>query len=252
MEPSQGYRIIDINSDVGELADGPDDELLKLITSANVACGGHAGDEQTMERVVKLAIEHGVRIGAHPSFPDRKHFGRRVLDMTFDEIKAAVAAQIRTLKTIANRLGASLSHVKPHGALYNVAAKDTRVAHAIAAGVEEVDNTLIFVGSAGSGMLEVWKGLGCEVAAEAFADRRYEADGSLRSRLLPDALITDPERAAQQALSIARDGYIMAIDKSRISVDAQTICIHSDTPNAVAIARRVRKALEEAGFRVAS
>ncbi|MGH2568575.1 MAG: 5-oxoprolinase subunit PxpA, partial [Bacteroidota bacterium] len=251
-EPSEG--LVDLNSDVGErseaLADGSEEELLKLITSANIACGGHAGNEETMERVVRLAIKHGVRIGAHPSFPDRENFGRREMNLTFDEIRAAVTEQVQALTVIAHKLNARIAHVKPHGALYNIAARNARVAHAIAAGVGEVDNSLILMGLAGSGMLGVWRELGFRVAAEAFADRVYEPDGSLRLRKFPDALITDPDRAAQQALSIARDGITTASDGSQLQIEAQTICIHSDTPNAVAIARAVRRVLETEGFRL--
>lgn len=246
---------IDLNSDVGErpeaLRDGSEEELLKLITSANIACGVHAGDEQTMTEMILLAKRYNVGIGAHPSFPDRENFGRTEMNLTFEEIKKCVYDQVHSLATIAKSHGASLTHVKPHGALYNMAAKHAKIAHAIAAGVANFDNSLILMGLAGSGMLQVWGELGLRVAAEAFADRVYEPDGSLRSRKFQDALIIDPHRAAQQALSIARDGFVTASDGSTLQVKADTICIHSDTQNAVRIVAAVRRTLEENGFRVA-
>ncbi len=246
---------IDINSDVGErpeaLRDGSEEQLLKLITSANIACGVHAGDEHTMTEVVLLAKRYSVGVGAHPSFPDRQNFGRTEMNLTFDEIKKCVYDQVRTLATLANKLGVSLIHVKPHGALYNMAAKHAKVAHAIAAGVGDFDKSLMLVGLAGSDMLRVWRELGFRVVAEAFADRLYEPDGSLRSRKFPDALITDPQRAAQQALSIVRDGCVIASDGSKLQVSAETLCVHSDTRNAAEIVLAVRTVLEANAVRVA-
>jgi UPF0271 protein len=246
---------IDINSDVGErpeaLRDGSEEELLKLITSANIACGVHAGDERTMTEVILLAKRYHVGIGAHPSFPDRQNFGRTEMNLTFDEIKNCVYDQVRSLATLATNQGVPLVHVKPHGALYNMAAKHAKVAHAIAAGVAELDKSLILMGLAGSEMLRVWRELGFRVAAEAFADRLYEPDGSLRSRQFQDALITNPDLAAQQALNIVRDGCVIASDGSKLPVRAETICIHSDTQNAVRIVAAVRRMFEENSFRVA-
>lgn len=245
-------KAIDLNSDVGErpeaLRDDSEEALMRLITSANIACGVHAGDESTISAVISLAKKYNVSIGAHPGFPDRENFGRTEMNLTFDEIRKCVFDQVRTLAAVAQQLGAQLSHVKPHGALYNMAVKDARIAHAIAAGVEQVDNSLILMGLAGSGMLGVWRELGFRVAAEAFADRAYEPDGSLRSRKFQDALITDPDRAAQQALNIARDGFVITSDGSRLQLQAQTVCIHSDTPNAVSVATAVRQTLEDNGF----
>lgn len=246
---------IDLNSDVGErpeaLRDGSEEELLRLITSANIACGVHAGDEHTMTEVVWLAKRYNVGIGAHPSFPDRENFGRTEMNLTFDEIKKCVCDQVRSLATIAKSRGASLTHVKPHGALYTMAAKHVKIAHAIAAGVANFDNSLILMGLAGSGMLQVWEELGLRVASEAFADRVYEPDGSLRSRKFQDALIIDPNRAAQQALNIVKDGHVIASDGRKLRVKADTICVHSDTPNAVRIVAAVRRTLEENGLHVA-
>ena len=230
---------IDLNCDMGELADAAAEErLMRYVTSANVACGGHAGDEATMERTIRLALAAGVAVGAHPGYPDRAHFGRVGMPMPGDEIARAVHRQIADLAAVAARLGASIVHVKPHGALYNVASKNEAVAEAIALGVGRWSPETVLVGLAGSRMLEVWHRLGFRVAAEGFADRRYEPDGSLRPRRFADALITDPAEAGCQAVRLARQ--------------VETICIHSDTPDSAAIAAAVRAALEGAGITVAA
>ncbi|HWP81807.1 MAG TPA: 5-oxoprolinase subunit PxpA [Bacteroidota bacterium] len=245
---------IDLNSDIGEkpsaLADGTEESLIRLITSANVACGGHAGDEHSMDAIVKLAKRYSVNIGAHPSFPDRQNFGRTEMTLTFDEIKQAVFEQVRALSTVAKKNRARITHVKPHGALYNMAAKNFKIAHAIAAGVEKLDKSLILMGLSGSAMLTVWEDLGFKVAAEGFADRRYESDGSLRSRKFSDALISDPSEAARQAARIASHGVVIAHDGSEVRISAATLCIHSDTPNSLQIASAVRQELERLGVEV--
>jgi UPF0271 protein len=224
---------IDLNCDVGELADDRHEAaLMEYITSANIACGGHAGDEATMERTARLAMERGVRIGAHPGYPDRAHFGRLEMPMSDEAIAATVHAQIVRLDAVVRKLGASIVHVKPHGALYNAAVRNQRVARAIGEGVARWNRGVTVFGLAGSPMLEVWRGMGLTVAGEAFADRRYEPDGALRSRQFADALITDPVEAAAQALRLAREGR------------ARTICVHGDTPGAVAILKAVRDALQ--------
>jgi UPF0271 protein len=230
---------IDLNCDMGELADAPEELLMPLISSANVACGAHAGDRFTMERTIRLAMRSNVAAGAHPGYPDRDNFGRIELAMTRGEIEDSVYEQIMALETVASALGCPLRHVKPHGALYNVAARNRSVAAAIAAGVRRWNATAPLVGLAGSLMLDVWREAGFPVLAEAFADRAYEPDGTLRSRRLPGALITDPARAAEQAVRIAQGG------------SAQTICIHGDTPQAVEIARAVRERLQREGYTVA-
>jgi len=225
--------IIDLNCDMGELEDSAHEAaLMEHITSANIACGGHAGDEATMERTTRLAMARGVKIGAHPGYPDRENFGRIEIDMTPEAIADAVHEQIARLDVVVRRLGGKIVHVKPHGALYNVAVKNRQVAEAIAQGVARWDPQAPIFGLAGSQMLAVWTAMGMRVAGEGFADRRYEADGTLRSRMLPDALITDPKEAAAQALRLARAGK------------AQTICVHGDTPGAVEILRACREALE--------
>jgi 5-oxoprolinase (ATP-hydrolysing) subunit A len=228
---------MDLNCDMGELADvALEETLMRSVTSANVACGGHAGDAATMRRTVSLARRYGVAVGAHPGYPDRANFGRAEMPLSSAQIACAVAGQIRALVDIAGEL----THVKPHGALYNVAAKDAGVARAIGEGVASVGLELVLVGLAGSAMLDVWREMGFRAAAEGFADRRYEPDGSLRSRKFADALITDPEQAAAQALRLAREGR------------AETICIHSDTPGSVRILTAVSGALRDAGITLKS
>jgi len=224
---------IDLNCDMGELADDRHEAaLMQYITSANIACGGHAGDEATMERTARLAMERGVRIGAHPGYPDRANFGRLEMPMSEDEIAATVHEQILRLEAVVRRLGAQIVHVKPHGALYNVAVKNEGVARAIGEGVARWNRTVPVFGLAGSPMLDVWRRMGLPVAGEAFADRRYEPDGTLRSRKFPDALITDSAAAAAQAVRLAEEGR------------AQTICVHGDTPGAVEILKAVREAIQ--------
>ena len=224
--------MIDLNCDMGELADAAHEAaLMEHITSANVACGGHAGDEDMMERTVRLALARGVRIGAHPGYPDRENFGRIELPMSPAEIERTVVEQIERLEAVVRRLGGTITHVKPHGALYNVAVKDAGVARAIGAAVARWNPSVPVFGLAGSPMLEVWRKMGLRAVGEAFADRRYEPDGTLRNRKFPDALITDPAAAAAQAVRLARAG------------GAETICVHGDTPGAAGILRACRIAL---------
>ena len=239
--------IIDINSDMGEiqklLDDGTYAAMLPYVTSINIACGGHAGNDDMMTAMVLMAKEYNVNIGAHPSYPDRKHFGRRAMAMTPDEIAETVAEQILRLQNIADQNGCALSHVKPHGALYNTAVNDPGVATAIGAGVQSVNEHLPLVGLAESNLLTVWKKMGLESIGEGFADRTYEGDGSLRSREFDDALITDPEKAAQQAVHLAKNETFTAVDGNELNIKVNTICVHSDTPNAAAISRAVHTAL---------
>jgi UPF0271 protein len=224
--------ILDLNCDMGELEDARyEAALMEYVTSANIACGGHAGDETTMERTARLAIARGVRIGAHPAYPDRVNFGRLEIPMPAADIELAVRRQIERLDAVVRSLGGRIVHVKPHGALYNVAVRNTEVARAISGAVAAWDPHVTLFGLAGSAMLDVWRQMGLAVAAEAFADRRYEPDGTLRSRKFADALITDPREAAAQALRFAREGR------------AQTICVHGDTPGAVNILKACREAL---------
>jgi UPF0271 protein len=226
----------DLNCDLGELDDAAlEARLMEHVTSANIACGGHAGDEGAMERTIRLALERGVNVGAHPGYPDRANFGRLEIAMSEAEIEDTVAWQIGRLEAVAERLGATIVHVKPHGALYNVAVRNHAVARAIGTAVRQWNVRARLFGLAGSPMLEVWRGMGLRVAAEGFADRRYEADGTLRSRQLADALITDPAEAAAQAVRLAREGGV------------ETICVHGDTPGAPNILEACRRALQSCG-----
>jgi UPF0271 protein len=242
---------IDINADLGEseksLANGTDFELMRYITSANVACGGHAGNEHTMRATVSIARQLNVAVGAHPGYPDRDNFGRLESPMAPAEIEASVRDQIAALAAVAGPLGVRLVHCKPHGALYHAANKSAEVAAAIGRAVLESDAQLVMVGQAGSSTLTLWESMGLTCAAEAFADRAYEPDGILRKRTLAGALLDDPARAAQQALAIATRHVAVATDGSELKVTADTVCIHSDTPGSVAIARAVNEALKTAG-----
>jgi len=245
---------IDLNCDMGELpeaiADGTQEALLRSITSANVACGGHAGDEQTMKATIEQALRAGVAIGAHPGYPDRENFGRVELKLPPKQIATSVFEQVCALAEVAEQCGARVTHVKPHGALYNQAVRNRELAEAIAEGVARWRRDVVLVGLAGSPMLGAFREAGFAVAAEAFADRRYERDGTLRSRKFDDALIRNPEEAAWQALGIVERGVVIASDGSEVAVEAQTICIHGDTSGAVQIAAAVARALRKAGIGV--
>ncbi len=228
---------IDLNADLGEGC-GDDDALLAIVTSANIACGAHAGDAATMETTVRDAIRHGVAIGAHPSYPDRENFGRLVLRRTPDEIFDDVVTQVRGLAVIAQAHNARLRHVKAHGALYNVAARDRAVADAISRAVHAVDPQLALFALAGGEQIASARAFGLRPIAEVFADRRYQADGSLVPRGEPGALIEDADAAVAQALAFARSGA------------GETICLHGDSPHALTFARAIRAALESADVTV--
>jgi len=221
---------------------------MRSITTVNIACGGHAGDEQTMKTTIEQALRWKLAIGAHPGYPDRANFGRLELKLPLKEISASIFDQLRALADVAARCGTHLVHVKPHGALYNQAVRNRELAEAIAKGAARWRREVVLVGLAGAPMLDVFREAGFAVAAEAFADRRYEADGTLRSRKFEDALIRNPEEAAWQALGIAERGLVIASDGSEVAVDAQTLCIHGDTPGAPKIAERVSRTLREAGI----
>ncbi len=248
------HTIIDLNCDLGE-SDAPeqvatDAALLQIVSSANIACGGHAGDVASMTRTIRSALERGVAVGAHPSYPDRAGFGRVAMAMTPDEIEQATRDQLAALDRVATTLSTRVAHVKPHGALYHAAMTRPDIARAVARAAASLAARPTLVGLAGAPALEAWRTMGFTVAAEAFADRRYEPDGSLRSRKHDDSLITDPADAAAQALRIALGAGPVAIDGTTVPLRADTICIHSDTPGAVAVARAVRAALERAGLTI--
>ncbi len=246
---------IDINADVGErpeaLRDGSEELLLRHISSANIACGGHAGDDETMAATVRYCLRYGVAVGAHPGYADRDTFGRKEMGISPDEIEASVFDQVKRLADIASAEGASLNHVKPHGALYNSAARKSDIALAIGRAVQRINPRLMMVGLAGSPMLESWRAAGLISVAEAFADRRYESDGSLRSRTLEDALIANPAEAAEQVLRIVRDGMVISVGGAQVRIAAQTVCVHSDTAGALGILLAVREVLGRAGVSVA-
>jgi 5-oxoprolinase (ATP-hydrolysing) subunit A len=245
---------IDLNADVGESygvwAIGDDAALLPLVTSANVACGAHAGDPLVMARTVAAATRAGVAVGAHPGYPDRDGFGRRDLAMTADELEASILAQLGALWAFCRAGDTELRHVKPHGALYNAAARDAELAERVARAVRRFSAELVLVGLAGSVSLDAGHAAGLRVAAEGFADRAYEADGSLRSRSLAGAVHEDPAVAAAQAVSIARDGQVSAVDGTIVTMKADTLCVHGDTPGAPAMAGAIRSALEAVGVEV--
>jgi UPF0271 protein len=240
---------IDLNCDMGEGA-GADERLMSLVSSANVACGGHAGDEATMRATVRLARRHGVAVGAHPSYPDRAGFGRERMTRTAEEVRGDVAAQVRALLSVCRGEGVPLVHVKPHGALYNAAAGDPALAQAIAEAVRGIDPGLVVVCLAGSPMAGVVRRLGLVCAEEAFADRGYTARGTLLPRGQPGALVEDPEAVAERASRMARERVVVADDGTLVTVRADTLCLHGDTPGAAALAEAVRARLRRDGVEV--
>ena len=243
-------RTIDLNADVGESA-GDDASLIPLITSANVACGGHAGDPEIMRATVVLAARHGVAIGAHPGYVDREHFGRR--PMTLDDVQVVelILDQVGALDVIAAAEGAVVVHVKPHGALYNQAEVDDRLARSLVNAVQRYPRRLALVGRAGSAMQRAARAAGLPFRAEAFADRTYRADGALVSRSEPGAVLQDPGAVAAQVRRLVRDGEVETNDGSRIRLAFETLCLHGDTPGAARLARQVRQVLAELGVVVA-
>ncbi len=246
---------IDLNADVGEsfgaFATGSDEQLFENVTSANVACGFHAGDPSVIDRTVKSAVERGVAVGAHPGYFDLRGFGRREMRLPASEVEADVVYQTGALLAFARAHGTTLTHVKPHGALYNQAVDDPQLAFAIARGIARVSRELVLVGLAGSqAMREAAAANGLRFAAEAFADRAYDARGRLVPRSQPGSVTHDPAAAAAAAVRLARDRVALAIDGREVPVEADTLCLHGDTPGAVAMARAVREALERAGIGV--
>lgn len=245
---------IDFNSDLGEgfggYRMGDDEAVLAEITSANIACGFHAGDPGIMRKTVAAALARGVAIGAHPGFPDLQGFGRRRMAMSPDEAYECVLYQIGALSGIAAAQKAELHHVKPHGALYNQAAGDPMLARAICEAVRDFNPTLFLYGLANSCLTEAAEAIGLPVRHEVFADRTYQPDGSLTPRTQPNAMITDADQAVAQVLGMLRDGQVIAVDGTRVPVRADTLCIHGDQPGAAAFARAIKEALIGEGVRV--
>nr|WP_203604095.1 5-oxoprolinase subunit PxpA [Streptomyces coelicoflavus] len=243
--------VIDLNADLGEgfgrwtLTD--DDALLSVVTSANVACGFHAGDPSVMRRVCDLAAERGVRIGAQVSYRDLAGFGRRAMDVPADELAAEVAYQIGALRVFAEAAGAVVAYVKPHGALYNRTVHDDGQARAVVAGVRLAGGALPVLGLPGSRLLTAAADAGLTGVPEAFADRAYTARGTLVPRREPDAVVTDEDAVVRRAVAFAVEGSVEAVDGTAVAVAARSLCVHGDTPNAARIAARVRTALETAG-----
>ncbi|HZJ14899.1 MAG TPA: 5-oxoprolinase subunit PxpA [Chthoniobacteraceae bacterium] len=242
-------QAIDLNCDLGEGA-GHDAALMPLITSANIACGGHAGDAATMRETMMLALQSGAAIGAHPGFADRGNFGRRERAVTSAEVRELIVTQLGALWEVADSLGAKVRHVKPHGALYNMAARDPVLAGAIASAISSVDSELVLFGLAGSELIRTGQTHGLHVANEVFADRTYQPDGSLTPRAHPKAMIEDGAAVIAQVLQVVRTGTVTAVNGELVPVKADTVCLHGDGVHAVAFANRLRAALENAGIRV--
>ncbi|NYT57482.1 LamB/YcsF family protein [Alcaligenaceae bacterium] len=247
---------IDLNCDMGESFGawkmGHDDEILPYVTSANIACSYHAGDPAVMRQTVAAAIKHGVALGAHPGLPDLVGFGRRNMDISPEHAYDIVVVQIGALAAVAASQGGRLHHVKAHGALYNMAAKNARLASAIAQAVHDVDASLVLYGLAGSELIRAGNAVGLKVGHEVFADRTYQHDGSLTPRQQAHAMIEDPQQSIQQVLRMVMDGKVATQQGEDIAVQADTLCLHGDQPGAVIFAQAIRKALQEKNISVRS
>ena len=244
-------KTIDLNCDLGESFGpykmGMDESGIKFVTSANIACGWHAGDPVVMDRTVKMAADLGVGVGAHPGYPDLLGFGRRNMDCKLEDIQKYVIYQIGALQAFCRVHGVRLKHVKPHGALYSTAVKNESVARAIAQAIVKFDPDLLFValaGAKGESMRRMGQELGLKVVYEAFPDRAYTPDGNLELRSQPGAVITDPDEVAQRALRMAKEGVVIAVDGTSIPLEAQTLCVHGDTPTALKLVGKIRETLE--------
>lgn len=240
---------VDLNADLGEGA--PDDaELLALVTSANIACGWHAGDARLMQATVSAALARGVALGAHPSYPDRENFGRSEMNLAPADVRADLIYQIGALDALVRAAGGRLHHVKPHGALYNQAARDPALADAVATAVRDIDPSLALYGLAGSELLRAAERAGLRPVAEVFADRGYRADGSLVQRSQPGAFIEDTAQAVSRTLQMVREGVVQAVSGETVALQAQTICLHGDGAHALAFARALHAALTQAGVQL--
>jgi len=242
---------VDLNADLGE-GSGHDAELFELISSANIATGFHAGDSDTMHAAISAAMQHGVAVGAHPSFFDRENFGRKELKVPNEEVFDAVAYQLGIFQAIASALGVRPNHVKPHGALYNMAVRDEKLADAIARGIESVDPKLILFAPDNTELARAGETHGVQIAREIFADRNYLNNGWLVPRTRPDALLRDPKEAAERVLRMLREGKVRSVEGRDVDVRGETICVHGDTPGAVEFARELRTQLEREGVGISA
>lgn len=249
------YRI-DLNCDLGESFGhyvlGQDELILDLVTSANIACGYHAGDHNVMSKTVSLAVEKQVAIGAHPGFPDLMGFGRREMQLSPDEVFHLVLYQVGALQAFTRYYGTQLQHVKPHGALYNMASIRPQYAEAIAKAVRAIDPELILLGLAGSELVKAGQKQGLKVAQEVFADRTYQSNGTLTPRTQSNSMIHDPEEGTRRVLQMIQQGVTIATDGTEIEIQADTVCIHGDQPTAVAFAKRLRQKLQEQEVQILS
>lgn len=238
---------VDINCDMGE-GIGNDEQIMPFISSASIACGYHAGDESTMRQTIDYCIKYNVAIGAHPSFADKENFGRSEMNLQANEIYELISEQVKILFSIANEKGAKLHHVKPHGALYNMAATNQSLAAAIAKAIKNIDSSLIVYGLVNSYSIDEAKKIGLQTANEVFADRTYQDDGTLTSRKLPNALIEDPDRAIAQVLQMIKNKTVNSVSGKVVSMTAETICIHGDGKHAVEFAMNINKQLKKEGI----
>ena len=251
-----GSLKVDLNSDLGEsfgvYTMGQDEEILQVVSSANVACGFHAGDPTVMKKTVALAKRYGVAVGAHPGLPDLVGFGRRKMAISPEEAYSIVLYQVGALGAVASAQGIKLHHVKPHGALYNMAAKDKGLAEAVALAVHDYDQELVLYGLAGSELIKAGEAKGLRTASEVFADRSYQEDGSLTPRSQPGAVLVDEEQALAQVIDMVSKGKVKAVTGKLVSVKVDTICVHGDGVKALAFARRIRDSLQSRDIGVVS
>ena len=242
---------VDLNCDLGEGC-GSDAELMRYISSANIACGFHAGDEDSMRRTVELALEHGVAIGAHPGYADPENFGRTQINLAPAEVRQLIFDQLEALKRVCEPMGAKIRHIKPHGALYNQAAKDRELASAVVESVAEWDRDLILYGLSGSEMITEATKVGLRTASEVFADRSYQSDGFLTPRTEPNALITETETSVTQVLDMVRYGRVRSTEAIMVAIKCETVCLHGDGDHAVEFASVIREALRKNGVEVSA
>lgn len=245
---------VDLNSDIGESFGiyrlGLDEEVIKYITSANIACGWHAGDPMVMERTVAISKKYGVAVGAHPGFMDMMGFGRRNISVSAEELKLYVKYQLGAMMGIAKSLGVRIEHLKPHGSMYNLASRDKDLARAIAEALYEIDGGIILVGLSGSELISEGRSVGLRVASEIFADREYNRDGRLVDRRVEGALIEDRDRVIERAIDMVKFGRVTSIDGIELELEVDTICVHGDNPSALEFVKQIRQSLVKSGVEV--